>query len=200
MEKSLEMLATQQVDPEVFRRVWARVMPDQRDSPIVVVPRETNQSRKTKQTDGYGKKPAVKENGRIEDREEEELKNMMELLWEGSSRLQMLNKKSGGRNRQLQAMAADYRRAMRQLETSWFLLTGQRGWKRPRENPREEPLDTGLRSQFLWEQKWRALCSRIGEQTEDVLLARMCRRLAEESLLHVQLIRQILEGERRERY
>ena len=47
MEKSLEMLATQQVDPEVFRRVWARVMPDQRDSPIVVLPRETNQSRKT---------------------------------------------------------------------------------------------------------------------------------------------------------
>ena len=42
MEQSWEMLANQQVDPEVFRRVWSRVMPDQRDSPLVVMQQEEN--------------------------------------------------------------------------------------------------------------------------------------------------------------
>ena len=200
MEQSLEMLAAQQVDPEVFHRVWARVMPDQRDSPIVVVPQEGRQGRKPVQPSGLGQKTAPPKTGQKQDIEREYLKKMLELLWEGYGRLQELNRRSGGRSRQLQAMAADHRRALRQLEASWFLLTGQREWQRPKMSVAEEPLPMGLRSQFLWEKNWRTLCLQTGESTEDPVLSRLCRRLAEESVLHGQLIRQMLEQGRQRRY
>lgn len=199
MEKSLEMLAAQQVDPEVFRRVWARVMPDQRDSPILVVPPEGGQ-KKPAQSGAPRQKPAPGKSGRVQEGEREQLEKMLEQLWEGSARLQELNRKSGGRSRQMRAMAADYRRAMGQLEASWFLLTGSREWSRPKLTVVEEPLAMGLRSQFLWEQNWRNLCLRTGERTEDPVLSRLCRRLAEESVLHGQLIRQMLEQGRQRRY
>lgn len=200
MEKSLEILAAQQVDPEVFRRVWSRVMPDQRDSPILVVPPEG------KRDGGTGKNSIphqqFPERQRHKNRSDEadELKKMLEMLWEGSGRLQMLNRKSGGRSRQLQAMMADCRRAVRQLEASWFLSTGQREWQRPKLAIPEEPLAMGLRSQFFWEQRWRTLCHQTGERTGDMVLTRLCRRLEEESLLHGQIIRQLLEQGRQRHY
>lgn len=36
------LLSCQDMDPETFRRVWERVMPDQRDSPLVVDPPASN--------------------------------------------------------------------------------------------------------------------------------------------------------------
>ena len=40
MEQQVDLSALDghQIDPETFRRVWARVMPDQRDSPLVLSP------------------------------------------------------------------------------------------------------------------------------------------------------------------
>ena len=192
MEQSWEMLANQQVDPEVFRRVWSRVMPDQRDSPLVVMQQEEN-IKKPGEAHYLREKHERKRVDPGQNEEMETLKKMMALLWEGMARLQMLNRKSGGQSRQIQAMAADHRRAMRQLETSLFLLTGQRERNRNKWTVPEEPMALGLRSQFLWEQRWRTLCRKTGEETEDVVLERLCKRLEEESVLHSQLIRQILE-------
>ena len=192
MEQSWETLANQQVDPEVFRRVWSRVMPDQRDSPLVVVQQEEDIKKAVEVGCLAGKHERKRGDPGLNE-EMETLKKMMALLWEGMVRLQMLNRKSGGQSRQIQAMAADNRRAMRQLETSLVLLTGQRERNRNKWTVPEEPMALGLRSQFLWEQRWRTLCRKTGEETEDIVLARLCKRLEEESILHSQLIRQTLE-------
>ena len=193
MEQSLEMLAAQQVDPEVFRRVWARVMPNQKDSPIVVVPPAEKRRQQPARPTAAPTRPKEPETQKEQAGEETLLKQLLEQLWEGSGRLQELHRRSGGRSRYMQALAADYRRTLRQLEVSWFLLTGRRDWRRPSLSFRNEPLAMGLRTQFLWERKWRDLCLRTGEETTDPVLGRLCRQLAEESILHAQLIRSMLE-------
>ena len=200
MERALEMLATQQVDPEVFRRVWARVMPDQRDSPILVVPPEGKGEKKLVKSSITRQNAVSEKNHQDQEEERKQLKTMLDQMWEGYSRLQILNQRSGRRSRYLQALAGDCRRAMRQLEASWFLMTGQREWQRPKLTIPEEPLEMGLRSQFLWEQNWRTICRQTGERTGDPVLSRLCSRLEEESVLHGQMIRQMLEQGRQGRY
>ena len=91
MERALEMLATQQVDPEVFRRVWARVMPDQRDSPILVVPPEGKGEKKLVKSSITRQNAVSEKNHQDQEEERKQLKTMLDQMWEGYSRLQILN-------------------------------------------------------------------------------------------------------------
>jgi len=174
-------LSPQHLDPDVFRRVWARVMPDQKDSPIVVAP--SNRTRPAPPS--HPAPPAQEVNA-------PSLLNLLEQLRRGVLQAQALVRRTGG-NRALHALLSSRQQAMRQLSASYFLAHGQRFRS---ESPVPAPpadLSQALRGQFLWEQQWARDCLSAAERTEDPALAQLLRSLSEGTKPRLRTIRSLLE-------
>lgn len=172
-------LSPQHLDPEVFRRVWNRVMPDQKDSPIVLASTARSQPSKPRRPapaeEPVPPLPALLEESRI-----------------GVLQAQALVRRTGG-NRALSQLAASRQQAMRQLNASHFLATGQRFQSSAPVPSPPADLAQALRGQFLWEQQWARNCLSAAKHTDDPALAKLLQALAAGTQPRLRVIRTLLE-------
>lgn len=179
------------VDPEVFRRVWSRVMADEENSPIAVEPEQKATA------------PAAPEPRRQEERPEEKgnpasgdgvlLERGLEGLGRGLSLARALSRRWGGRGAALTALTADYRRAARQLGAAYFLTTGERRTWEGKTPPANMGLAQGLRELYWWERDWSGQCLRAAEQARDDYVQQLFHRLSQTGQIHLGIIRGALE-------
>lgn len=166
-------------DWETFQRVWKRVMPDEKNSPIqVAAPPE-----------GRGKKEhTIPENTT----QTVELEEMMKQLCTGVNRVEKLADRAGS----LPVWAFLYRQRaknLRQLATLYFLRTGKH-YACPRKHSGERmETDRMLRREYLWEEHWVQQCSAWGKQTVREEEQRLSRELLQQAGQRQQKIRQALE-------
>lgn len=212
MERSLPPagLSAQNLDRETFERVWRRVMPDQSRSPIAVGPAEERAkptARPQAQKSVPPPRPPVQKAETAPTRtappprpaepmprnDQERLQRLMDLAQEGAAAGQALVQRAGGNARALSALAADHRRALRQLSAACFLVTGQRYQPKPVRPAQEPAFALALRAQFLWEQRWARACIQTAEELEELSLQELCRELAQDAALHNRTIRRVLE-------
>jgi len=207
----LEQLIREQPGPEVFQRVWARVMPDQGDSPLAVsaVPR-SEEPGTVPPADPPKQKPcSVQEEvtpqaevpvppvclGESSQGDVKALTALMELaqenLFAGQTLARRLNR--GLRSRALDSLAADHRRAARQLSTARFLITGQRFRPERKRFPLPDDLALALRDQFAREQRWSRACEQAAASAGDHCLRELYLELAQDGALHAGEIRSLLE-------
>ena len=221
MEQQVDLgaLSSQQIDPEVFRRVWNRVMPNQENSPLTV---DAPGARKTAAVPapagdmGRSPAPPVRPVPAPEppprrqpapvpppaapapapgpgNGDEQTLRALMERLWQAAVRSQELSRRAGSGGRPLSALAADCRQGLRQLSTAYFLAFGR--WYQPsgRVPAPERALSLALREQFLWEGQWARDCLQAAEGTRDPALQELYRELAERGRARARSIRAQLE-------
>ncbi len=213
----LEQLIREQPGPEVFQRVWARVMPDQKDSPLAVAAVPRREETRPVPTDAPEVSPEQKvvlvppEDpvppaasvppvclGEDSRGDVDVLTELMELAQENLSAGQALmgrmsrNRRSF-RNQPLADLAADHRRAARQLSAARFLITGE--WFRPEGRQISLPagLALALRDQFAREQRWSYACEQAAAAAGDRCLRELYLELAQDGALHAGEIRSLLE-------
>lgn len=179
-------------DQETFDRVWRRVMPDQEHSPVAVNAPEPSASAPAQ---AQPEEEPSAQTGEKETSSPDEtlLQGLMELAQEGMGGAQAIFRRTGSRTRQLSDLAADHRRALRQLATLYFLLTGRRFRPKAAAPVRGGELPAALREQFLWERDWVRACLEGAERAQDRALQELCQELAQDGALHGRAIRAMLE-------
>ncbi|RHR07410.1 hypothetical protein DWX58_11150 [Pseudoflavonifractor sp. AF19-9AC] len=182
------------VDPEVFRRVWSRVMADEEHSPIAVEPGSEAPA------PAAMPEPAVQNMQEIPEPVKRSgaddgtlLKEGLEGLIRGLSLSQALARRWGGRGAALTALTADYRRAARQLGTAYFLTTGERCAWAGKAPGTAMGLARGLRELYWWERDWSGQCLRAAAQAEDDYVQQLFGRLSQTGQIHLGIIRGALE-------
>lgn len=197
----LSELIRQQPGPEVFRRVWDRVMPDQKDSPLVLSPlpreEETAVFEPQPATASEAAPPPAPEEpalclGEASQGDVEALTELMVRARENLAAGQALARRSGGRS--LSALAADHRRALRQLSAARFLITGKPFRPEGRAAALPASLPLALREQFVREQQWERACRAAARSAADPCLRELYRELAQDGALHAGEIRSLLES------
>ena len=199
-------------DRETFERVWRRVMPDGTNSPIQIDPPADEQAREMHRVQlETGPMPEM---GLALPRREEMrpghdvvclghgskryadlLKEMIDGETEDMRTYQMLSRRAGGNgSKVLGAMAADERRHAKRLGTAYFLITGER-YQSPNMNGTRPPMDlmTGLREQFIQEQRGAAAYQGAAQETTDPCLRQMYQEISREEQSHARMIRNLLE-------
>lgn len=197
------------MDPETFRRVWARVMPDQKNSPIGLgaappasppkppappppAPRPHRPAQSPSFVPPAPPRPVPAPPPVSTD--EERLRRRMDLLGEGLAADGELIRRAAPGSRLPARLLADHRRAMRQLSAAHFLITGRRYRPGPGEPlPGSGSVEGALRQQFLWERRWVDALLRGAEETGDPTLRDLFRELAREGNLHLRSVREALE-------
>lgn len=166
-------------DWETFQRVWKRVMPDEKNSPIQVAPlpeREKKASHTTQES-----KPQIVE-----------LEELLKQVCAGVSRVEG----TAGRKGTLPVWTLLYRQRaqnLRQLSALYFLQTGKR-YACPRTYRGERmEMDRMLRQEYLWEERWAQNCTRWGEGTSREEERRLSRELFQQAVQRQKKIRQALE-------
>lgn len=197
MEQQMDLSALdgRNIDPETFRRVWARVMPNQENSPVVldIGGQEQPRREETKPPRREAEERAPEKTEREKPGTEERLRRLMDMAWAGAGAGSALARRMGNRDQRLTGLAADHRRALRQLAAAYFLATGRRHRPRGEAPSRGGDLSLALREQFLWEQRWAAACLEAAKEAEDPALEELCRELAQDAGLHQRGIRAVLE-------
>lgn len=136
-------------DAEVFRRVWARVMPDQTLSPVVAGPPPGGDR---------PPKPAAQRDG---------LEELLETLDVGLGLAGELSRRTA----QGRALWESMNKSAARVRSGWFLRTGRR-WP-GRSVPPSAGIETGrlFRELYLWEMGFSRLCRKLereGEEGEDL--------------------------------
>lgn len=211
MDKNLDLssLTQEQIDADTFRRVWARVMPNQRNSPIVVEPRKEAAKPKQKPparpAQGSGMAPVPNrghaagapkpkpEPGAKAGSAEEQLRILMDMAQEGAAAGQLLIRRAGMQGKALSGLTADRRQALRRLSAAYFLETGRRYQPKGASPALNGSLDILLRGQFLWEQRWAEACRRMASELTDRALRELCQELAQSAERRRRTIRTVLE-------
>ena len=203
MEQQVDLSALDghQIDPETFRRVWARVMPDQRDSPLVLsppAPAVRSGTAEKKQPPPPARQSAGTQSGeqkRSAPKAEgpERMERLMDLAREGAEGAGALARRMGNRGREMAGIAEDHRRALGRLAAAYFLMTGRRRHARGSAPGGNRDLGTELRERFLWEKRWEQACREAAEETGDLVLEELCRELARDASRHQRAIRTTLE-------
>ena len=112
-------LSLRPFDPEVFARVWSRVMPDQALSPIQPALPALRSPAQTA--------PAPSCLGEGSARYVPQLEALMDQLHAALGSVRQLARRGGGRaSRLLASLAADQQRQLRRLSAAYFLITGRR--------------------------------------------------------------------------
>jgi len=183
----LSSLSPSAVDPEVFRRVWNRVMPDQKDCPVVPVfrPSPPQEPHRRPTPPPTPRPPAPADTGEL-------LRRRMEQLHTGLSQARWLVRRLGS-GPLLARLFMERQRAMERLAAARFLATGQR--RRPEGSAPSPtlPLPTALREQFFWEQQWAKDCLLTSDEVSDPALKELFRQLARQSHVRARDIRAQLE-------
>ena len=193
-------LSLQPFDPEVFQRVWNRVMPDQSRSPIAmdapsqpVVPALSPAPEQPPETApqvpltclGEGSRPYT-----------QAIRDMMDQTRGFLRSLQSLSRRSGSRAaRVLSGIAGDLRREERRLSTAHFLITGERYSPSQTGAVPSGPLPLALALRTLFQQlHQRAAQARAAAQgMGDPCLQQLFQDLGEDAEFYAQRLRALLE-------
>ena len=191
-------LSLQPFDPEVFQRVWNRVMPDQDRSPIAMdapaqpaVPALSPAPEQPPETPpqvpltclGEGSRPYT-----------QAIRDIMDQTRGFLRSLQSLSRRSGSRAaRVLSGIAGDLRREERRLSTAHFLITGERYAPSQTGAVPSGPLPLALRALFqqLHQRAAHALAAAHG--IGDPCLQQLFQDLAEDAEFYAQRLRALLE-------
>lgn len=192
-------LSLQPFDPEVFQRVWNRVMPDQDRSPIAMdapaqpaVPALSPAPEQPPETApqvpltclGEGSRPYT-----------QAIRDMMDQTRGFLRSLQALSRRSGSRAaRVLSGIAGDLRREERRLSTAHFLITGERYSPSQTGAVPSGPLPLALRALFQQLHQRAAQARAAAQGMGDPCLQQLFQDLGEDAEFYAQRLRALLEG------
>lgn len=192
-------LSLQPFDPEVFQRVWNRVMPDQDRSPIAMdapaqpaVPALSPAPEQPPETApqvpltclGEGSRPYT-----------QAIRDMMDQTRGFLRSLQALSRRSGSRAaRVLSGIAGDLRREERRLSTAHFLITGERYSPSQTGAVSSGPLPLALRALFQQLHQRAAQARAAAQGMGDPCLQQLFQDLGEDAEFYAQRLRALLEG------
>lgn len=175
----------QHPDPETFRRVWARVMPDGEGSPIALEPepseRTEQQERPPEEHSGPEREPGASL---------EMLINRTRAAFESA---QNLARRAGRYGQSIGAVAAEDRTALRRLSAAYYLETG-RDYRSNRTPQSPEPLALApaLRRQYQREEELEGLCVNQMKRSAGTQ-AELLEELSLQFRRHCRTLRQTLE-------
>lgn len=191
-------LSLQPFDPEVFQRVWNRVMPDQDRSPIAMdapaqpaVPALSPVPEQPPETApqvpltclGEGSRPYT-----------QAIRDMMDQTWGFLRSLQALSRRSGSRAaRVLSGIAGDLRREERRLSTAHFLITEERYSPSQTGAVPSGPLPLALRALFQQLHQRAAQARAAAQGMGDPCLQQLFQDLGEDAEFYAQRLRALLE-------
>ena len=141
----------QHPDPETFRRVWARVMPDGEGGPIALEPEQSErteqQERPPEERSGPEREPGAS------------LEMLIDRTRAAFESAQNLVRRAGRYGQSIGAVAAEDRTALRRLSATYYLETG-RDYRSNRTPQSPEPLALApaLRRQYQREEELEGLC------------------------------------------
>ena len=192
-------LSLQPFDPEVFQRVWNRVMPDQSRSPIAMdapsqpaVPALSPAPEQPPETApqvpltclGEGSRPYT-----------QAIRDMTDQTRGFLRSLQSLSRRSGSRAaRVLSGIAGDLRREERRLSTAHFLITGERYSPSQTGAAPSGPLPLALRTLFQQLHQRAAQARAAAQGMGDPCLQQLFQDLGEDAEFYAQRLRALLEG------
>lgn len=191
-------LSLQPFDPEVFQRVWNRVMPDQDRSPIAMdapaqhaVPALSPAPEQPPETPpqvpltclGEGSRPYT-----------QAIRDMMDQTRGFLRSLQALSRRSGSRAaRVLSGIAGDLCREERRLSTAHFLITGERYSPSQTGAVPSGPLPLALRALFQQLHQRAAQARAAAQGMGDPCLQQLFQDLGEDAEFYAQRLRALLE-------
>lgn len=191
-------LSLQPFDPEVFQRVWNRVMPDQDRSPIAMdapaqpaVPALSPVPEQPPETApqvpltclGEGSRPYT-----------QAIRDMMDQTRGFLRSLQALSRRSGSRAaRVLSGIAGDLRREERRLSTAHFLITGERYSPSQTGAVPSGSLPLALRTLFQQLHQRAAQARAAAQGMGDPCLQQLFQDLGEDAEFYAQRLRALLE-------
>ena len=180
-------LSLRPFDPEVFARVWSRVMPDQTLSPIQPALPALRSPAQTA--------PAPSCLGEGSARYVPQLEALMDQLHAALGSVRQLARRGGGRaSRLLASLAADQQRQLRRLSAAYFLITGRRYAPKGQGAVPSGPLSSALRTLFQQGQQCAAQAAVLARTvSDDPCLSRLLEDIQDEAQSHAAQIRVLLE-------
>ena len=175
----------QHPDLEIFRRVWARVMPDGEGSPIALEPepseRTEQQERPPEERSGPEREPGAS------------LEMLMDRTRAAFESAQHLVRRAGRYGQSIGAVAAEDRTALRRLSAAYYLETG-RDYRSNRTPQSPEPLALApaLRRQYQREEELEGLCVNQMKRSAGTQ-AELLEELSLQFRRHCRTLRQTLE-------
>lgn len=175
----------QHPDPEIFRRVWARVMPDGEGSPIALEPepseRTEQQERPPEERSGPEREPGAS------------LEMLIDRTRAAFESAQHLARRAGRYGQSVGAVAAEDRTALRRLSAAYYLETGQdyRSNRTP-QSPEPLALAPALRRQYQREEELEGLCVNQMKRSAGTQ-AELLEELSLQFRRHCRTLRQTLE-------
>ena len=175
----------QHPDPETFRRVWARVMPDGEGSPIALEPepseRTEQQERPPEERSGPEREPGA------------DLEQLIDRTRAAAESAQNLVRRAGRYGQSIGAVAAEDRTALRRLSAAYYLETG-RDYRSNRTPQSPEPLALApaLRRQYQREEELEGLCVNQMKRSAGTQ-AELLEELSLQFRRHCRTLRQTLE-------
>lgn len=175
----------QHPDPEIFRRVWARVMPDGEGSPIALEPepseRTEQQESLPEERSGPEREPGAS------------LEMLIDRTRAAFESAQHLVRRAGRYGQSIGAVAAEDRTALRRLSAAYYLETG-RDYRSNRTPQSPEPLALApaLRRQYQREEELEGLCVNQMKRSAGTQ-AELLEELSLQFRRHCRTLRQTLE-------
>lgn len=175
----------QHPDPETFRRVWARVMPDGEGSPIALEPEP---SERTEQQESL-----PEERSGPEGEPGASLEMLIDRTRAAFESAQNLARRAGRYGQSIGAVAAEDRTALRRLSAAYYLETG-RDYRSNRTPQSPEPLALApaLRRQYQREEELEGLCVNQMKRSAGTQ-AELLEELSLQFRRHCRTLRQTLE-------
>lgn len=191
-------LSLQPFDPEVFQRVWNRVMPNQDRSPIAMdapaqpaVPALSPAPEQPPETPPSAPLTCLGEGSRPYT---QAIRDMTDQTRGFLRSLQALSRRSGSRAaRVLSGIAGDLRREERRLSTAHFLITGERYSPSQAGAAPSGPLPLALRALFQQLHQRAAQARAAAQGMGDPCLQQLFQDLAEDAEFYAQRLRALLE-------
>lgn len=180
----------QHPDPETFRRVWARVMPDGEGSPIALErERPEKQGKQEKPQNPPEEKPT-------QEREPgADLEQLIDRTRTAADSAQSLARRAGRYSQSMGVIAAEDRTALRRFSAAYYLETG-RAYMPPKLSQNQEPemlsLTPALRRQYQREEELEGLCIAQMKRSEGTQ-AELLEELSLQFRRHCRTLRQTLE-------
>ena len=175
----------QHPDPETFRRVWARVMPDGEGSPITLEPepseRTEQQERPPEERSGPEREPGAS------------LEMLIDRTRAAVESAQNLARRAGRYGQSIGAVAAEDRTALRRLSAAYYLETGRDYHSnRTPQSPEPLALAPALRRQYQREEELEGLCVNQMKRSAGTQ-AELLEELSLQFRRHCRTLRQTLE-------
>lgn len=175
----------QHPDPETFRRVWARVMPDGEGSPIALEPepseRTEQQERPPEERFGPEREPGAS------------LEMLIDRTRAAFESAQHLARRAGRYGQSIGAVAAEDRTALRRLSAAYYLETGRDYHSnRTPQSPEPLALAPALRRQYQREEELEGLCVNQMKRSAGTQ-AELLEELSLQFRRHCRTLRQTLE-------